>query len=79
MGKHKGFTDLRRSGTATGEYLANTDNWAQWPAVENIHGKLPPCTARLGGDKSNATLAEEWHVSVRQASKIRNGRRPAPR
>lgn len=38
-----------------------------------ITGTLPVCTARIGGEKTNAEFAKELDITKRQASKQRKG------
>lgn len=58
----------------------NLSNWPIFGEGERgeIIGKLPELQEKLGKGKSNRTLATEWGVTPRQASKIRNRRRPLP-
>ncbi len=61
------------------EFGVSLDNWniiLQHNRVGNVNGKVPSLRAKLGGTKTNAELAKEWGVSTRQASKIRNHRKP---
>jgi hypothetical protein len=74
------YSNAEKRAAQAKEFGTNLSNWAGHYVGKhnNITGVLPKLKPKLGGTKTNAQLAKEWDVTPRQASKIRNHKRPLP-
>lgn len=73
--------DARDKTRVLNELGTNLDNWPvilQHNRTDNIKGQVPQLKAKLGGQLTNKELAAKWGVTPRQASKIRNHKKPVP-
>ena len=75
------YPDAKKREALRTEFNVNNSNWMVLKErANNITGKLPMLPVRLFGEKTNAEVMKEFGLSsTRQASKIRNHRKPLPK